>query len=85
MPLLAECVEAGTDDAEIFGTVECAKATGYLLFHFLRTNGSFIKIVRERHCQIADKKQHGIDMLPQAAQQVAGYGLLGAGLQPMQS
>jgi hypothetical protein len=34
-------------------------------------------IVRERHCRIADKKQHRIGMLPQAAQQIEGYGLLG--------
>ena len=68
MALLAECVEAGTNDAEIFGTVECAKAAGYFLLHFWHTDGAFAKIVGERHSRIADKKQHGIGMLPQAAQ-----------------
>jgi hypothetical protein len=41
MALLAECVEAGTNDAEIFGTVECAKAAGYFLLHFWHTDGAF--------------------------------------------
>jgi hypothetical protein len=46
MPLLVACVKAGTNDAEIFGTVECAKAAGYFLFHFWHTDGSFTEIVR---------------------------------------
>jgi hypothetical protein len=34
MALLAKCVEAGTDDAEIFSTVERAKAAGYFLLGY---------------------------------------------------
>src|SRR5258708_1096720 len=55
MALLAECVEAGTNDAEIFGAAECAKAAGYFLLHFWHTDGAFTKIVGERHSRIEDK------------------------------
>jgi hypothetical protein len=67
MALLAQCVEAGANDAEIFGTFERAKAAGYSLLHFWHTDGAFAKVVGERDSRIADKKQHGIGMLAQAA------------------
>ena len=76
MALLTESVEAGADDAEIFSAVECAKAAGYFLLHFGHTNGAFAKIVGKRDSRIMDKKQHGIGMLTQAAQQIEGNRLL---------
>ena len=45
MALLAECVEAGANDAEIFGAVECAKTAGYFLLYFGHADGAFANIM----------------------------------------
>ena len=48
LTLLAQSVEAGTDDAEIFGTGKGAEAVRNFLFHLGHANGALANVVGER-------------------------------------
>lgn len=67
VPLLAQGVEAGADDAEMLGTGERAEAAGDLLFYFGHSHGALANVVGERHGRVADEAQDGVGVQAEAA------------------
>lgn len=78
MSLLAKRVEAGADDAEVFGAGDRAEAARYFLPHFRHAHGALGNIVGKRYGMVADEQQDGIGVLAKAQQQVVGDRLFGA-------
>ena len=64
MALLAQSVEAGADDAEVFCAVASVKATRDFLFHLRHAYGAFRHMIRERHRGSAEETQYGIGFVP---------------------
>ena len=67
MPLFAQGVKAGTDDAEMFGTVERAEAARDFLFDFRHAHGALGFVVCKWYGEIADEAQHRVGMIAKAA------------------
>jgi hypothetical protein len=72
MALLAKRVEAGADDAEVFGAGDRAEAARYFLLHFWHAHGPLGNVVGKRYGMVADEQQDGIGVQAKARQQMSG-------------